>query len=168
VGVEVGVEQGKFAESLCKAGLKLYAVDPFLIYPDYRNHLLQSVYDNFYEEAKERLKHYDCTIIKKTSMEALDDFEDESLDFVYIDGNHDFKYVAEDIVEWTKKVRKGGVVSGHDYIYIKRKSDPVRAKFVINAYMKAYEIQNWYVLGRRQKIEGEKRDKSRSWFFVVR
>jgi hypothetical protein len=39
-------------------------------------------------------------------MDALNDFEDDSLDFVYIDGNHEFPYVAEDLFHWSKKVRK--------------------------------------------------------------
>jgi glycosyltransferase involved in cell wall biosynthesis len=50
-------------------------------------------------------------------MQAVTDFADESLDFVYIDGNHQLKYVVEDIVEWTKKIKKGGIIAGHDYIY---------------------------------------------------
>ena len=48
-------------------------------------------------------------------MEAVKQFKDGSLDFVYIDGNHTFEYVINDIAEWSKKVRKGGIISGHDY-----------------------------------------------------
>lgn len=46
-------------------------------------------------------------------MAAAPDFKPESLDFVYIDGDHKFKYVAEDISEWFWK--KGGMIAGHDY-----------------------------------------------------
>ncbi len=54
-------------------------------------------------------------------MDALEDFEDNSLDFVYIDGDHNFKHISEDIYEWTKKVRSGGIVSGHDYLILFQK-----------------------------------------------
>ena len=48
-------------------------------------------------------------------MDAVKDFADKSLDFVFIDGHHGYDYIKEDIREWSKKVRKGGIVSGHDY-----------------------------------------------------
>jgi predicted O-methyltransferase YrrM len=40
---------------------------------------------------------------------------DKQLDFVYIDGLHDFKSVIDDIAAWYPLVRKGGVVGGHDF-----------------------------------------------------
>jgi predicted O-methyltransferase YrrM len=49
-------------------------------------------------------------------LRAADDFLDNSLDFVYIDAGHRFDDVVQDIIKWTKKVRKGGIISGHDYM----------------------------------------------------
>ena len=48
-------------------------------------------------------------------MDAVVDVADESLDFVFIDADHKYVSVCEDIREWSKKVRIGGIVSGHDY-----------------------------------------------------
>ena len=169
VGAEIGIYKGEFSEKICKAGLKLYAVDPWRIYKDYGNPRGQTRLDFQYEHTKRLLTPYpNCTIVKKTSMEAVEDFDDESLDFVYIDGNHDFRYIAEDISEWTKKVRKGGIVSGHDYFYVKTGTDKVHwhVAYVLKAYIGAYDIANWYLLGRKDTLEGEKRDKWRSWMFV--
>jgi len=167
VGAEIGVEYGFFSESLCKAGLKIYAIDPWLDYGDYRNHRKnQQQMDSWYERAKERLAPYNCEIIRKFSLDAVKDFEDNSLDFVYIDGAHDFQNVTNDIVEWSKKVRKGGVISGHDYITIERTHDVVHVKQVIDAYTQAYKISPWYILGRKDKLEGEIRDKQRSWMWI--
>lgn len=167
VGAEIGVEYGFFSEELCKAGMKVYAIDPWLKYGDYRNNRVpQDKMDSWYECAVNRLKPYDCVILRKKSMDATEDIPDESLDFVYIDGNHDFKHVAEDIVEWSKKVRKGGVISGHDYIHIERTFDNVHVKWVVDAYTQAFKIRNWYLLGRKEKIEGEVRDKQRSWMWI--
>ena len=168
VGAEIGVYKGEFSEKLSKAELKLYAVDPWLIYKDYGNPRGQSRLDFQYEHTKRVLSPYPkCTIIRKTSMEAVEDFKDESLDFVYIDGNHEFRYIAEDLYEWTKKVRKGGIVSGHDYFYVKNGTGAQiwHVAYVLKAFVGAYGISNWYLLGRKNALPGEKRDKWRSWMF---
>lgn len=52
--------------------------------------------------------------IKKSSEKASKDFDDESLDFVYIDASHKYKDVKNDIKSWLPKVRKGGWIGGHD------------------------------------------------------
>lgn len=156
VGAEIGVEKGEFSKKLCNVGLKLYSIDPW---KGSKN----------YEETKRVLASYpNSKIIKKTSMDAVENFADESLDFVYIDANHEFRYIAEDLVEWTKKVRKGGIVSGHDYFYTKGSNHSVNwhVAHVLNAYINAYKIPNWYLLGTKQAKHGEKRDKWRSWMFV--
>lgn len=167
VGAEIGTSAGVYAETICKAGLKLYAIDPWLTYDDYYSDKFQPRMDRVYEEAKARLAPYDCTFLKKTSMEAVNDFADESLDFVYIDGNHDFKYVTEDIFEWSKKIRKGGAICGHDYFYAaERPFDNIHVKYVVDAYTKAFKINPWYVLGRKAKIAGEVRDNFRSFMWI--
>ena len=172
VGVEIGVQRGSFSRRLLRAGLKVYAVDPWLSYGDYHAFKgYQGHQDEIYEAAKKNLSIFPkCEIVRKTSMEAVKDFEDESLDFVYIDGHHGFKYVTEDIFEWSKKVKRGGIISGHDYAYGKWKPlSPyiLQVKYVVDAYTKAFRINNWWVLGADKKSkEGEKRDQYRSfmWF----
>ena len=100
-------------------------------------------------------------------MDAVKDFADESLDFVYIDANHEFKYVTEDIFEWSKKVRKGGAIAGHDYFYAKqRKFDNIHVRYVVDAYTATFRIHPWYVLGRKEKVEGEVRDQFRSFMWI--
>ena len=170
VGVEIGVAKGEYTETLCKAGLKVYGVDPYLSYPGYDNPGVQDRLDKEYEEAKQRLAPYDCEIIRKKSVDAAEDFEDGSIDFVYIDGHHEFKFVAEDIWFWSKKVKKGGVISGHDFVNSSVKTGPYvcHVKQVVRGYTNAHQIRNWYVLGRHHfpdDIE-ELRDKWRSWMWI--
>jgi len=165
VGVEIGVAGGGFSEKLCQAGLKMYSVDPYLDYPDYSTESIQERLNSEFEKAKKRLAPYDCTLIKKTSMEAVKDFDDNSIDFVYIDGHHGFKFVTEDIYEWSKKVRRGGIISGHDYLYAyKHAMHPYvcHVKQVVLAYTSAMGIKRWYVLGLRNS---PKRDQFRSWMW---
>ena len=164
VGAEIGTYKGEYAEVICKAGLKLYAIDPWSVYKGYNFERKQARQDTLYGIAKERLEPYDCELVRKTSMDALEDFEDESLDFVYIDGNHSFRYIAEDICEWTKKVKKGGIISGHDYASFGVRWH-VNVKEVVDAYVLARRVEKWYVLGRARRLEGEVRDKYRSWMW---
>lgn len=107
VGAEIGVDAGRFsANLLVKSKIDLiYGIDCWLTRP-YR-----------YTEAVRRLAKYGnrCTLIHKTSEEAAVDFDDESLDFVYIDADHTYAATKQDIDLWWPKVKFGGVFSGHDY-----------------------------------------------------
>ena len=42
-------------------------------------------------------------------------YEDNSLDFVFIDASHKYIDVKEDIINWLPKVRKGGILAGDDF-----------------------------------------------------
>lgn len=170
VGVEVGVDIGEYGIILCKAGLKVYGVDSYVRYDAYKG---EGMYVSHYEEALKNLKGYDYTIINKFSMDALDDFKDNSLDFVYIDGNHTLPYISADIFGWERKVRRGGIISGHDYAVVKgirerqepKTYDGVHVKLAVDAFVYIARIPRLYVLGKRRKIKGLKRDKWRSFFF---
>ena len=48
-------------------------------------------------------------------MDAVKFFDDKSLDFVYIDGNHEYSYVMEDLIFWFEKVKINGIMAGHDF-----------------------------------------------------
>lgn len=169
VGAEIGVHKGAFTEKFCKAGLKMYAIDPWREHKNLFYERGQKRLDFLYEYTKRTLVPYpNATIIRKTSMEAVEDFADNSLDFVYIDANHEFRYIAEDLVEWTKKVKKGGIVSGHDYFFVKPHigAQIWHVAYVVKAYIAAYDISNWYVIGSRKMLRGEKRDRWRSWMWI--
>jgi hypothetical protein len=160
-GAEIGVYKAGFTEKFCRAGLRMYAVDGWCAYDEYnepgRN--FQRRQDFLYGHTCRVLAPYagNVTIVRKLSMDAVGDFEDGSLDFVYIDGNHTLKYVIEDIYEWEKKVRKGGVVAGHDYA----ETNIIKVKIGVQAYTRAYGIKNWYVLGNEERGE-----KFNSWFWI--
>jgi hypothetical protein len=52
---------------------------------------------------------------KMTGDEAVSKFEDKSLDFVYIDGNHQYEAVKNDIQKWLPKIKDTGHIAGHDW-----------------------------------------------------
>lgn len=168
IGVEIGVRSGGYSAILCRdiPGLKLYGVDPYEVHEGYRDHTKQSSFDAFYEEARTKLAPYPTyEFIKKYSMDAVKDFKDNSLDFVYIDGDHSFQSATDDIAEWGKKVRPGGIISGDDYF---KHKGPARIHVyqVVNGYTEAWKIRPWFVIGSNEIIPGEKRDHGRSWMWV--
>lgn len=48
-------------------------------------------------------------------MEAAEDFPDEYFDWVYIDANHQYDFIREDLKIYYKKVKRGGFITGDDY-----------------------------------------------------
>jgi hypothetical protein len=173
-GAEIGVSTGRYSKALCQRipNLNLSCIDPWLAYYDYIEHhdaKGQVILDSNLEKAKERLAAYDCKFIRAYSMDAVKDFKDESLDFVFIDGNHSFEYVINDIAEWSKKVRIGGIISGHDYwnsIDTKPWAEVVNSyermrlcqvKDAVDGWTKAHLIKPWFIMTN---------DKCPSWFWV--
>lgn len=169
VGVEVGTERGLYAETLCQEipQLHLTCVDPWKAYPGYVEHKTQSKLDGFHAEAAERLARFDVELVREFSVDAAPRFKNRSLDFVYVDGNHELSHVVNDLTAWAPKIRAGGVVAGHDYI---RRRDPAYRMHVVaavHAYTEAWAIRPVYVLGRKHPDDGEVRDCPRSWFWVA-
>jgi hypothetical protein len=108
---------------------KYYAIDPWLWYPSYKESVNernqerwnQDVMDDYYnqfinviEPWKEKVK-----ILRMPSNEAHVHIPNGSLDFCFIDGNHSYEFVKEDIQLYLPKVKKGGLLGGHDYGHVK-------------------------------------------------
>jgi len=119
IGVEVGVAGGKMSKFICEScpDIKLYSVDAWTLFPDAIGYTQEKM-DKLYEKTKSKLSYFSNNqIVRAWSMDAVKQFKNNSLDFVYIDAAHDYKNVYQDIREWSKKVRKGGLVCGDDYIF---------------------------------------------------
>lgn len=50
-----------------------------------------------------------------TTEAASKEFQDESLDLVFIDADHSYEAVKKDMDNWWPKLKKGGIMAGHDY-----------------------------------------------------
>lgn len=170
--VEIGVNRGYYSRYLLNGikDIEFHGVDPWLAYDEYvENHTDQTYMDLIYRHARKRLLPLGANLIKATSMEAVSKFADNSLDMVFIDGNHSFRWVTEDIHEWSKKVRPGGMIAGHDYwnsanvkpwVEIKTEEERLRlcqVKDVVDAWTASHRINPWFI------ITG---DKCPSWFWV--
>ena len=168
-GAEIGVFKGVYSEQLCQGNpnLRLLCVDPYLKYPDFRDQIDQKMFDDAQKEAQKRLAPYDCTFIRRMSTHAAQDIRDGSLDFIYIDGNHQFEFVVADLAAWIPKVRVGGIIAGHDYKSIPN-HPALTVVEAIDGWTRAYAVAPWFVLGRTKAKASEHRDKYRSWMWVQR
>jgi hypothetical protein len=157
IGAEIGVARGKFSQCLLQhmPNLKLYAIDAWQAFDGYTDIRPQSYMEESCLAAREKLAPYNAEIIRDWSMNAVKRFKDESLDFVFIDAAHDYKNALDDIREWSKKVRKGGIVSGHDYSKSYR-PEIYRVIEAVDDYVKEYKINPLFVY----------RKNDASWFFV--
>lgn len=121
IGVELGSFKGQFANTILNNwGGKLLMVDvwrelPHHEYDDASNH---REHIDAYSQAMENIKGFEdrAYMLRMKGEHACDFISDESLDFVYIDANHTYQAVKDDIRLWYPKVRYGGIVMGHDYL----------------------------------------------------
>lgn len=137
-GVEVGVRGGHHSEMLCQniENIDLACVD-----------IWEGAAEKWLPVAKEKLYPYGARFYIKPSMDAVREFEDNSLDWVYIDANHEFDFVMQDLIEWSKKVKPGGIVAGHDY-------DKAHMKGVVPAvdlYSKMHHIEYWFITDEQKE-----------------
>ena len=174
-GAEVGVERGEFSERLLVSNphLTLHSIDAWQSHKGYRDHVSQEKLDGFYEATVARLRDVagDRSIIHRGfSTDVAKEFADASLDFVYIDANHDLPNTIADIHAWSPKVRRGGILAGHDYIRRKtrsRTSAECHVVDAVHAWTTCYDVYPWFVLGRRSPVEPDEiRERSRSWMWV--
>jgi len=140
VGAEIGTASGESAKLWCEAlpGLSLTCIDPYTVYRPRRS---QKKQDAVYEEAKNNLAPFDVTFLRERSLDVVDQFEDGSLDFIHIDGDHSFDPCVMDLIHYCPKVRDGGMVLVHDYVsfYL---GGVVHA---VDGYTSCHLIRAWYV-----------------------
>jgi len=114
VGCEIGVNAGENALSILKELKikKLYLIDPYQKYIQ-KNAILDPTSTE--KESLHRLSRFqNVEFIKQPSDKATKSII-EPLDFVYIDGNHAYKYVTNDILNYYPLVKQFGFIGGHDY-----------------------------------------------------
>ena len=172
-GAELGVEKGKNAQTMFEIipNLKLFGVDPYEQHPhaSYAYHAQIRNWDDKYlqsckRQCLKRMKGRNFTLLQGFSEKMADKLEDNTLDFVYIDADHSYDMVMLDVIKWGRKLKKGGILSGHDYYYDSDKNGR-RAKVTqaINDYTRIHSIQFYITDEDHAKFKG---DIYPSWFWV--
>ena len=121
-GAEIGVWKGEHATGMLNSLEleELFLVDPYEPYKLLCKETEKTIQtnDNMFNIVKDKFAGEDrVTLMKMRSIDAAEKFNDQSFDFVYIDGNHNYEAVKEDIKVWYPKVVMGGVLGGHDYYH---------------------------------------------------
>lgn len=128
VAIEIGTWRGDFASVMCDKlrPNKFYAIDPFMLYEGYtdkpnenefanqRN--LDMLADRTAGRVNSMLPDGRSVMLREMSCKAIQNFEDNSLDVVYVDADHKYEPVLADIRAWYAKVKPGGILCGDDYI----------------------------------------------------
>ena len=123
---EIGVWKGEFSQLIIKKNnpKKLYLIDPWKDFGDdyfdkkhvkYRQENQNLRFNLVNQKLKNNILKNQVEILKMTSEEALSRLENIKFDFIYVDGNHQYKFVKYDIENYFKLLNESGYLVGDDY-----------------------------------------------------
>lgn len=121
---EIGVYNAEFSQVLWRniPDIELYLVDPYIKYDDISITDTQEIHDTRYAMVKQlvqqaRSRGKSVKLLRSTSVDALKQIPDNYLDLVYIDADHSYESVKQDVEGWYKKVKPGRILAGHDFLH---------------------------------------------------
>lgn len=179
-GAEIGVYKGEFAETLLKVWPgRLLLVDTWR----HMDHYLDSwnvddvQAERHLAEARVRLSPFGdrAAFCRMESKEAAELQPDQSLDFVYIDANHAYQSVLRDLALWYPKVRRGGLVCGHDYFDARADRDLEPDWTTVNQSIPVHDLTSYGVKSAVDTFARERRytvqvtsEEFPTWYFLKR
>lgn len=117
VVVEIGVAGGHFTDQILATWptcSKLFAIDCWG--PFEGNHITDAEQEQRFKDVSAKLaSRTNVTVVRKYSHTAATAMRDESVDFIYIDADHSHAAALLDLRSWFPKLKKGGIMAGHDY-----------------------------------------------------
>jgi predicted O-methyltransferase YrrM len=121
VVLEIGCDIGDTSQLLldCNESLKLYVIDPYDDYVDWNGNNLNER-QKLYEQARVRFAPYGdrFKLYRLTSDDAVEEFEKDFFDLIFIDGLHTYEQLTKDCANYYSKLKTGGIFAGHDYTVI--------------------------------------------------
>lgn len=144
VVAEIGVWEGGFSSRILHicAPRELHLIDPWLYLPAFSNtgfgkkknaHLMEARYHavcaKFADDPRVKVH-------RMTSEVGLSQFEDHALDWVYLDGNHNFPFIDNDLTLSLRKVKRGGIIAGDDY-YWEAQAGQTPVRHAVGAMLRA-------------------------------
>jgi len=154
---EIGVWQGRSLCSVAKIikdkNLQVAAIDTFKGSEGEKEHTSLAEKISILDAFKNNILRFglekNISIYSMTSASASAAIPNRSLDFVFIDANHSYEYVLQDIKLWLPKVKDGGVIAGHDFLY----SEGVRTA-VHETFGNSFDVQSnlWFTTVKRSSV----------------
>ena len=122
IGVFLGRSIAIFHEVLSKHNIQheIIGIDHFEGSPEHQSGMFpmpnyQDALNNIEQIKQNNLDALDITLIKGNSLDIVKCYDNETFDMVYIDAQHEYEPVYNDIMAWKSKVKKGGYLCGDDY-----------------------------------------------------
>ena len=115
---ELGVAKGDSLWPLIFHGRPKYALAIDVWDEEAMSYFSQKRHDYNYAQVQKifsKVTLTDLDIVKGDHSILVDNYEDESFDYIYIDSDHRYEQTVRDIAQWWPKVKKGGILAGHDY-----------------------------------------------------
>lgn len=144
LAVEIGVYRGEFASQLLDTwkGRYLYLVDPWESLSDYDDPMNSGDRNADLGSCLLRLEpHTGRFFVRRTrsELEAVH-WPENTMDFIYLDANHEYEHVRQDLEIWWQSLIPGGIFACHDYLSInlpgvKRAVDEFVAKHQLQLHL---------------------------------
>jgi hypothetical protein len=184
IGVELGSFKGEFANTILNNwNGTLLMIDvwrdlPDQEYDDMSNH---KEHKDAYSQSMNNIKGFEdrAFMLRMKGKDACSFIYDKYLDFIYIDANHTYEAVKEDIKLWYPKIKSGGLIMGHDYlpdnfyenkeknqpIYLFPDGQPEKATYAgmfgVNPAVNEFCEENGYTLNKTEEFLA-------TWWFIKR
>jgi len=119
--IEIGCWKGRSSHAIASGirdsgrGQLLYSIDTFegaVTNPTQRKRATE---EDVMAEFTKNMIEFDNHVIVGDSADSAKQFNDNSVDWLFLDANHDYEYASKDIDEWLPKIKPGGIFCGHDY-----------------------------------------------------
>ena len=159
---EIGVWQGEFSGRILKTAhpRELHLVDPWLFAPHYPKRLWggavaknQADMDAMRDAVARKFSgHPEVKIHRATSTEAANGFPNHYFDWIYIDGDHSYEAVLEDLRAWYPKMKPGGLICLDD-LYWKDERGEMPVQAAIQAFLARTKVTRAKTLQRQFLIE---------------
>ena len=162
VCAEIGVWKGEFSDHVVRQTnpSRYVLIDPWAFQSEFPNRMFggtvaksQADMDAIHTSVAERFSSDRFELVRKMSLDAAKDFADETFDWVYIDGNHYYDYVRQDLDVWLPKVKPGGFLTGDDYLWLdddRRRSVALAVSDFVecHAELELMELGNQFILSK--------------------
>ena len=168
IGAEVGVWEGSSSSKFVKKNLKkLYLVDPYSV-EGYEPAIAQKdptfnmetylerykkltggndieSFNRYYDKVHARVvkkfkSHKEVEVVRKTSTEWFEKYDGEKLDWIYIDGDHSYTGVINDLNNCLRIMKEGGLILGDDYKW-ESSGDKGGVKKAVNEFVQKMNLK---------------------------
>jgi len=159
VAVEIGVFRGAFAkEIMCITEPKeLILIDPWVFQQPVKEQwsyipwiCIKSQAD-FEKEYQKVVDHFgnitNVKIVRDYSHKVVSTIPDNYVDWVYVDGSHDYDSVVEDVTDWYNKIKIGGWICGDDWDWSPEHGCPIEK--AIKHLLPILPHDNWHLDGNQ-------------------